>query len=360
MQYIVQKDQSQSLTQNLNISKNLIVSLKILSMTSEDLFRHIDAIVLSNPGIVFENRNHFFTSFCENDSVAHDNTNFLEVFFENLHEQINHLKCDRAKKLFLHHVIEQFLDKNLYLNLQDFCEKYSSIKYHIWLNDLKRLKPAGIGARSLQERFKHQLESKGLKQTISYKIVDECWKFFIYQDYDKICALLRVRESDIQKAIALILKTCRSRLLIDDQSNRAQPRVSIPDLILRPDQSVIINPDSIPRIRFESYFLDAREKVADYEAQSYFERTHRQVNNLTNIITKRNETLLSVAKIIFALHKEYCVFGNKKRLTLKDIASRMHLSQSTVSRALKHKTILTPSGVKMMVDFLKPLTYHFS
>lgn len=360
MQYIVQKDQSQSLTQNLNISKNLIVSLKILSMTSEDLFRHVDSIVLSNPGIVFENRNHFFISFCENDSVAHDHTNSLEVFFENLHEQINHLNCDNTKKLFLHHVIEQFLDKNLYLNLKGFCKKYSSIKYHIWLNDLKRLKPAGIGARSLQERFKHQLESKGLKQTISYKIVDECWKLFIYQDYGKICALLRVRDCDIQNAIEVILKTCRSRLLIDSQSNRAQPHVSIPDLILRPDQSVSLNPESVPRIKFDSYFLDAWKKVADRDAQGYFERTHRQVDNLTNLIKKRNETLLSVAKVIFALHKEYRVFENKKRLTLNDIASRMHLSQSTVSRALRHKTILTPSGVKMMVDFLKPLTYHFS
>ena len=133
--------QSQSLKQQLVLSKQQIVSLKILSMSSYDLCQYVDNIVLSNPGLVFRNREKLIQNFAFDAYSSQDNSNDAELFFDALHEQIDQLLCDKEKKDFLHHVSEVFLDDDLFLKQEKFLEKYSSAKYSDWLRYLKRLTP---------------------------------------------------------------------------------------------------------------------------------------------------------------------------------------------------------------------------
>lgn len=348
---------SQILTQQLALSKQQIFSLKILSMSSYDLFQYVDNIVLSNPGLVFSNREKLIHHFSFEAYAAQNNSNCTELFFDALHEQINQLLCDKEKKDFLHNVIATFLDDNLFLKQEEFLQAYSSIKYSDWLRYLKRLKPVGIGARSMQQRFKQQLESVGLKKSLAYKLVDECWKYFIQKKNRKISALLKLNLHEIHHATQQIQKHCKLKIFtseIPEKFNMAA--IKSPDLLLCPNGRIVINQECIPQIDIDPALKHLSQNPGI--DKTYIQTTFKQAQNITYAITKRNETARLVAQTAFDLRQKMPEQGLKKRITLKEISSNLQLSQSTVSRTLNHKTILTADGIKMVVDFLKPLTYH--
>ena len=108
---------------------------------------------------------------------------------------------------------------------------------------------------------------------------------------------------------------------------------------------VVMSEKSIPKLKLKS--LENAQEISG-EMKNYF----NSANNIIRCIEKRQLTLKSILDII--LEKQYEYFSNPEgklnSLTLKDISSILKIHDSTVSRAIKNKYILTERGMKRVKD----------
>lgn len=339
------------LNQRLSLSKNLVFSLKILAFNSYDLFQFVDDAALSNPAIFFSNRKFLHSQFSSEDQATPNISNVSDELIKILHENIENSSYDNKKKIFLNEIVDSYLDENFLLKKTEFLQKFTTQQYYECQRYFKNVSPAGIAACNLQERFKHQLEFLGLKKSTAYRIIDESWKYFLIQKYTKVQKLLKIDELEIQAAVKQIRKICKPNIIESHLDSFAiLPQNFIyPDVILKSDGSLEINERYLPKIKIDENFINSFGSIViDRKILRYKEEKIKQAKNLLHAIQKRNQTLLSICSIVLNYKKKIIENNHsvRKRLTLKDIAYEINLSQSTVSRALQNKTILTLDGIK--------------
>jgi RNA polymerase sigma-54 factor len=80
--------------------------------------------------------------------------------------------------------------------------------------------------------------------------------------------------------------------------------------------------------------------------KEYLERNHNLANFIINSIKNRNLTILNVCKEIFKKQSKFLDKGEigLAPLTLKEIANKLDIHESTVSRATSEKYVQTPRG----------------
>ena len=102
---------------------------------------------------------------------------------------------------------------------------------------------------------------------------------------------------------------------------------------------------SIPKLKLKS--IENAQEISG-EMKNYF----NSANNIIRCIEKRQLTLKNILDVI--LEKQYGYFSNPQgklnSLTLKDVSSILKIHNSTVSRAIKNKYILTERGIKRVKD----------
>ena len=108
---------------------------------------------------------------------------------------------------------------------------------------------------------------------------------------------------------------------------------------------VIMSEKNIPKLKLKS--LENSQEITG-EEKNYF----NSAVNLIKCIEKRQATLEKILNII--LEKQYSYFSNSEgklnSLTLKDISSVLKIHESTISRAIKNKYILTDRGIERIKD----------
>ena len=164
--------------------------------------------------------------------------------------------------------------------------------------------------------------------------------------YDVICSKLNIEEKDIENYLKTIqgLNPIPSRgFYMGDNVRFIQPDAEIKNVdgVYR----VVMLESSIPRIKLKS-----EENGA--ENSPYFKNYFNSAHNLIKCLEKRQITLENILNII--LDRQYEYFSNPEgklnSLTLKDISSVLKMHNSTVSRAVKNKYILTERGIERIKD----------
>lgn len=118
---------------------------------------------------------------------------------------------------------------------------------------------------------------------------------------------------------------------------------------------VSLNPEISPKLRINDYY-QGLIKRADQSKEQQTLKTHLQeARYFLNSLKSRNETLLRVAQTIVEEQRAFMDYGDEamKPMILRDIAERLGMHESTVSRATAHKYMHTPRG-------LFELKYFFS
>ena len=89
------------------------------------------------------------------------------------------------------------------------------------------------------------------------------------------------------------------------------------------------------------------QDTLDSEAKEWIEKRYRDATNLLSSLSQRGSTIARVTEAIFEVQTEFLTQGVKsiKPLTLRTIAQKIGIHESTVSRVTSNKYVQTPHGM---------------
>lgn len=234
---------------------------------------------------------------------------------------------------------------------------------------IQEFDPAGIAARDLQECLLLQLNRKttALKHVNNaIAIIEDCFEEFSKKHYDKIKLKLGLGDDELKAALKEITK-CNPKPGGFSSASAIKSQYLIPDFIItnqNGELEITLNSKNAPELRVSTSYLemfDTYEKSAKAdkkmkEAVTFVKQKLDAAKWFIEAIKQRQHTLLQTMEAIVALQHEYFITGDESKLKpmiLKDIAEKVHMDVSTVSRVAASKTVQTDFGIF-------PLKYFFS
>lgn len=273
-----------------------------------------------------------------------------------LHEQLGEVKSDIKIKKIVSYMIES-LDSRGYLEntLEEICNDLGANK-EVGKNALKilqSLEPCGIGARNLKECLLIQLKNKGILDETIKEIILKYLEYIADCKYNYIAKELKITPKKVQ-AYGDIIKTLEPKPARGYYTGE-EIKFIIPDAYIvkiRGEYSVIMNKDIIPNITINNLY---KQEILNGKNKREVEYVKEKVNdaiNLINNVEQRNTTILKLLECIVKKQKEYFENGQEylKPMTLRELADEMRMHESTVSRAIKDKYILTSRGTVKIKD----------
>lgn len=237
------------------------------------------------------------------------------------------------------------------------------------LRKIQNFDPSGIAARNLQECLLIQLERKehpddpNIQNAI--RIINECFDEFTKKHYPKIQKKLDITDEEIKEAVNLITRLNPKPGGISDGLVKTQ--YIIPDFILsntdgKPEIS--LNSKNAPELRvsrsysemFDAYEKSDKKDKKLKETVTFVKQKLDAAKWFIDAIKQRQQTLLKTMQAILDYQEEFFVEGDETKLKpmiLKDIAEKIEMDISTVSRVANSKSIQTEFGIY-------PLKYFFS
>jgi RNA polymerase sigma-54 factor len=210
------------------------------------------------------------------------------------------------------------------------------------------LDPPGVGARSTQECILIQLRRSPGDTTFEERIIEEHFQDLVQNRLPKIAKDLGVDLERIKEAIEVIAAMNPRPGALFGGSAAHYVR---PDLVVEPlgdEYQVRLNDWGLPRLRVSPSYLDMlREQRKDKQLRDYVQDKIRSARWLIEAINQRKNTLLRIARSVVELQHEFIDKGvaHLKPLPMQEVADRLGLHVSTVSRAMTDKHIQTPHGV---------------
>jgi RNA polymerase sigma-54 factor len=217
--------------------------------------------------------------------------------------------------------------------------------------------PAGIGARSLQECLLIQLERKTLKTKevlLAMEVVRNHMEEFSKKHYDKILKRLQIDQEELKDIITEITHLNPRPGMSD--SRDASSGAVVPDFIVAVNDGVpelSLNGRNLPDLKISN---DYKHMLEDYsrskekssrDASGFIKSKIESAAWFIEAIQQRYSTLTICMKCILEYQNDYFATGDESKLRpmiLKDIASRVGMDLSTISRMANSKYVQTPYG----------------
>ena len=234
------------------------------------------------------------------------------------------------------------------------------------IKSVQSLDPPGIGARSLQECLILQLEKKKMDRpevVHALNIIKNEFEHFTHKHYLKLQERLGINKEQLKIALDLI-----SRLNPKPGGSIAassQNTHIVPDFILSIENgelNVMLNHRNAPKLRVSDTYKEmllgysetnSKSKPQE-EAVQFIKQKLDSAKWFIDAIKQRYQTLTLTINAILEHQKEYFLTGDERKLQpmiLKDIADKIGMDISTISRVASSKYIDTPYGTKLLKGF---------
>ena len=323
----------QKLNQSLKLSQLMKMSLNILEMSMLNLNNFIKNEFSSKFGVEINYSKQ--ETYSDDDRLEFSFPCEEENFFQILEEQLSYFNINQKIKDICIFIINNLNNKG-YLEISKIEIKdilsLSNKELEEAFNIIYSLDPCGVGAYSLEECLKIQLERKKIKDKKLNLLIDNFLFPLANKKYDLIKEKLNIDESTLTKYIDIIksLNPIPSR-----GYNVGKIRKIIPDIFVKQINNEItyeINQDLIPQINIKNNIND---------------KEYKRLNEIINCIEKRFHTLEKIIKIVLREQKDFFISKGKKMnvLRISELASELDLSSSTISRAIKEKYIKSDFGI---------------
>ncbi len=233
------------------------------------------------------------------------------------------------------------------------------------LKVIQDLDPPGIGARNLQECLLIQLrrqENGNRSIELAGHILERHFEEFTRKHYDKIIRKARISEENLKDAIHEILKLNPKPGDSITETSRLNNYV-IPDFSVRNingELELSLNSRNAPELRISRTYMDMMETYSENkhskgrEAMMFVKQKIDSAKWFIDAIKQRQNTLYVTMRAILEYQEDYFRTGDETRLKpmiLKDIAERVNLDISTISRVANSKYVETPFGTHLLKTF---------
>ena len=235
------------------------------------------------------------------------------------------------------------------------------------LNIIQEFDPPGIGARNLQECLLIQLKRKE-PQTVYIKtailILEKYFDDFTKKHYDKISKKMEISDENLKNAVNEILKLNPKPGNSFTENSRIQQYI-VPDYIITNNNGMLelfLNSKNAPDLRVSksynemlvSYSNNKNKMNEQKEAVLFVKQKIDSAKWFIDAIKQRQDTLYKTMYSIMEYQKEYFLEGDEtllKPMILKDIAEKINLDISTISRVANSKYVQTPYGTFPLKSF---------
>ncbi|MFG6664842.1 RNA polymerase factor sigma-54 [Sulfitobacter sp. 916] len=222
------------------------------------------------------------------------------------------------------------------------------------LGKIQEFAPCGVGARDLAECLRLQLAERGKLTPQTSRLLENLPLLAKYE----IDKLARICESDRASVIDMMNDLKRLSPAPGRQFDSSPTPLAMPDIIVDHDPSgdfrVELNNDLLPRALVDrEYYALIRGQAQTRSDRKFIADCMQNATWLTKNLDRRAQTILRVAGEIVIRQRDYFNHGadHLKPLGLRDIAESVGVHQSTVSRAIANKYILSPRGLTSLKFF---------
>ena len=223
--------------------------------------------------------------------------------------------------------------------------------------------PPGVGARSLQECLSLQLARKEKirpEVELARQIIDTAFDEFSRKHYLKLQDRFKLTEAELRNIFDEIAKL--NPKPGGALSHSAQNNHIVPDFILTIENGtlkVTLNRRNAPELRISKNYKEMLSGYAQapsknksqQEAVLFIKQKLDAAKWFIDAIEQRYQTLFLTINAIVDYQSHYFLTGDEQKLKpmiLKDIADKIDLDISTISRVANSKYIDTPYGVKLL------------
>ena len=225
------------------------------------------------------------------------------------------------------------------------------------LDEIQGFDPVGVASRSLRECLMQQLSRAGKRGTLEDGIVRNHLQDLARHRYADIARKLGATEEEVREAAKRVatLDPRPGRRFASEEAVYVVPEVFVKKINGR--WRVRTNDRELPRVRISKHYRDMMEDPStDKQTRRYIRDKIRGGGFLMKSIGQRQETLKRIAKEIVAHQEEFLEKGVKhlKPLTMSEIADKLDVHETTVSRAVGNKYMQTPRGTYEMKYFFTP------
>jgi len=225
------------------------------------------------------------------------------------------------------------------------------------LHVIQTFHPVGVGARNLRECLLIQLERLGKSESLEAAVVSRHLDDLGRKRYNDIGRSLNLTIEDVQRIANFIstLEPKPGRLFSPEQDQYVAPDVIVQEV--DGHYVVLLNNDQVPRLRISNTYKELMAGGEQTrEARSYIREKIRAGKFLIKCIHQRQETIHNIAKVIVEHQKGFLDNGlsHLKPLTMNQVAEKIGVHETTVSRAVANKYMQTPHGLFEMKFFFTP------
>jgi RNA polymerase sigma-54 factor len=233
---------------------------------------------------------------------------------------------------------------------------------------IQDLEPPGIGARSLQECLLLQIKSKAkYKNTaitkLSESIIENHMEDFSKKHYARLLKKLDVTEDFLKEAVTFISKL--NPKPAGSAGGGSRTDYIIPDFIVKEqygELQVEINNRNTPVLKVSADYMETlkgyeKSKKPDKSTKDAVQFIKQKLDSakwFVDSVKQRQNTLLVTMRCIVQIQNKYFLSGDETHLRpmiLKDIAEKVNLDVSTISRVASSKYVETDFGIFLLKHF---------
>ena len=344
-------------SQQFSITPQLKKSIDLLQLSRLEIINKINHEIEDNPFLKRDFDNELASDFNDMDLLA--NLSNELTLQDHLKSQLQDIKLSNSeKKIAL--VIIQSLEENGLLQIdldeiEELMEYTYSIKEieNVLSNIIHDLEPAGIGARNFKETIYIQLKKQEIPAQ-ELEIVNKILFNPKFSGFEDAKAHLTIHYSErTLESVVEEIKKCDLSPGLDFEST----------FIIQPDLEVIQDNDQKFNVQFkrDNFPLIALDEDLEKLVKNKKNNASKELKEklgeakwLIRAINKRNETVQNVGTLICKIQADF--LSNKsaelKPVSNIELAKKLKISASTVSRILRSKYIQTPKGAISMKSLL--------
>ena len=369
------------LRQELKLTPQLLQSMEVLQMNSQELLEYLGRATEENPLLEQEDNASLRSAYEElrqkaswidggvyGSTFTHEENGLPERgAMDRETESLSAFLCDQLDRkhlpkplLALSKYIAELVDEDGYLTQEDLD---GLLEMNIpdaliaqALGAVQSLDPAGVGARNLQECLLLQLARCGDASPAVMDIVARFLPELGRKHYGPISRELGLTVEEIQAAEKVIAA------LEPHPGQAFQP--AEPTVYVRPDIFIVeldgewkavLNEYYLPRVSISDYYARLLKESDEKETREYLRQKMQQAKWLLNSLERRGSTLRRCADAI--LDAQLPFFSGETSelspMSLSSLAEVLELHPSTISRATRGKYLQCRQGAY-------PLRYFFS
>jgi RNA polymerase sigma-54 factor len=291
------------------------------------------------------------------DNAINNNGKSEDNIQEHLFSQLDLISISNEDREIAEYIIDS-IDDDGYLSttiedlLENFIEKEDIEKEEVEavLHLIQSFDPIGIAARDLRENLLlqlKQLDPDTPNLQIATNLVDRHLHLLGSRDYTSLKRRMKLSEEKLIEIIKLIQSlNPRPAGQITDK----KPQYIIPDIIVKKYKGTWhaeLNNDFVPPLTINKEYMELSKQVKSTKDASNMKENIQEAKWFIKSILSRNETLLKVSRCILDFQQDFFNYGEEymKALVLADVAEKVDMHESTISRVTTQKYMHTPKGI---------------